>query len=102
MIKIQEINTNNFNGRKRKYKAEGPTRRVTDDFLQGLIDDKVAVDISDKDWDAIKDKVFNVIYFTSGPSGIDGCAFLDEDGVMYIVRENLSTIHKIFQENSQI
>ena len=95
MIKIIEVT--NSNGRKRKIKKEEPIRRVTNDFLQDLIDKGVAIDISNEDWKTIENKVYNKMYFSTGNAGIDGGAFMDEDGNVYVIMGSCPLLYKVFQ-----
>ena len=98
MIKIQEIKSN---GNKKYYKEE-TVRQVTRDYLEGLVEDGIANDVTEKEWNTIKDLVYNKMYFTTGSNGIDGGAFIDESGIMYVILEPTPALFKIFQTNKNL
>lgn len=92
MIKIVEKNYTP------KRFMESTARKVSQDFLQELIDTKVAEDITDNAEDFVNNGL-RKIYFSTGTNGIDGAGFIDDDGKMYVIIGTNPSIYKIFNEN---
>ncbi len=74
---------------------EDSMRKVTQSFLKSLVRDGIAEDVTDADWEDIKDKVYDKIYYSTSELGLNGCGFTDKDGNMYVITSRGANLFRV-------